>query len=357
MKGSVHNGILILVSCLMLSACRPSNDTNAPKNEGMKKHYTSIALHGGAGNLKKMNLTEAEEKEYLLALDQALAIGDSILLSGGTSQDAVVAVITFMEDCPLFNAGKGSVFNHEGINEMDAAIMHGASLKCGAVAGVRHVKNPIKAAWTVMQESEHILLTGQGAESFVQAHGVELVDSSYFFVAKRWEQWQEALKDDKTQLDHDGAKPKTSSLASPDVDQKFGTVGCVALDKYGNLCAGTSTGGLTNKKYGRIGDSPIIGAGTYANNASCAVSCTGKGEDFIRGNIASDISARVLYLHEDIELATKEVIQTKLKSLNGRGGCIAVDAFGNVAVEFTTSGMFRAFRDGSGRRAVQIYRQ
>lgn len=318
-------------------------------------HYTAIAIHGGAGNLKKMNLSPAEEAAYMASLDHALAVGDSILLNGGTSEQAVLAVIMLLEDDTLFNAGRGSVFNHEGINEMDAAIMDGQTLKSGAVTGLRTIKNPILAAKAVMDHSEHVLLSGQGAEEFALAQGIERVDSSYFFVQKRWDQLQEALKEDKVSLDHDG-KSKTATITKEKGNEgKYGTVGCVALDRYGNLCAGTSTGGLTNKKFGRIGDSPIIGAGTYANNQSCAVSCTGRGEEFIRGTIAADISARKLYLDETIQDATFHVIQKKLKELKGRGGCIAVDALGNVAMEFTTTGMFRAARDGQGRRTVSIY--
>lgn len=352
LKYALHKWCTLLLAA---GAVACSNSTDQSKQVMEKNSYTSIALHGGAGNLKKMKLSPEEEAEYLAAMDVALNLGDSILLNGGTSEEAVLKVIMYMEDCPLFNAGKGSVFNHNGVNEMDAAIMEGQSLKCGAVTGVRHIKNPIEAAWTVMHKSEHVLLSGLGAEEFAFQNGVQRVDSTYFFVQRRWDQLQEALKEDKVSLDHDGSK-KTSSTAFNKQDEgKYGTVGCVALDRYGNLCSGTSTGGLTNKKYGRIGDSPLIGAGTFANNQSCAVSCTGRGEEFIRGTIASDISARMMYLHESAQDATFQVVQKKLKALKGRGGCIVVDATGNVAIEYTTSGMFRAYRDAQGRRVIAIY--
>lgn len=352
MKKLIYAGI---ASWIIFGMASCTDASQQPTKTMDNKHYTAIAIHGGAGNLKKMNLSPEEEAAYMASLDHALAIGDSILLNGGTSEQAVLAVIMLLEDDSLFNAGRGSVFNHEGINEMDAAIMDGQSLKSGAVTGLRHIKNPIQAAWAVKQHSEHVLLSGAGAEEFAMAHGVERVDSTYFFVQKRWDQLQDALKEDKVSLDHDG-KTKTSSIKKEEGNEgKYGTVGCVALDRYGNLCAGTSTGGLTNKRYGRIGDSPIIGAGTYANNQSCAVSCTGRGEEFIRGTIASDISARIMYLSESTQEATFQVIQKKLKALKGRGGCIVVDAFGNVAMEYTTTGMFRAARDGQGRRTVSIY--
>jgi beta-aspartyl-peptidase (threonine type) len=337
-----------------MSACSGKESNEEPMT---KTPITAIAIHGGAGNLKKLNLTKDEEKAYKEALSSALSLGDSILLAGGSSEDAVIAVITFLEDSPLFNAGKGAVFSHDKKNELDAAIMLGKNLDCGAVTGLYRVKNPIRAAQMVMHKSEHILISGIGADQFAEEQGLEMVDPSYFFTTHRWEQLQEALKEDSISLDHDGDKQKpTAGLSNSWDDSKYGTVGCVALDQQGNLCAGTSTGGLTNKKHGRIGDTPLIGMGTYANNNSCAVSCTGRGEDFIRATVAYDLSARMMYLKEDLKEATRYVIQDKLKSIKGRGGCIAVDTLGKVSLEFTTTGMFRAYRDGKGDQKVEIYK-
>lgn len=318
------------------------------------KEKYAIAIHGGAGNLLKMNLTPEEQQAYISALDNALHVGSAILDSGGTALDAVQATIMVLEDCPLFNAGKGAVFTHEGRNEMDAAIMNGENAECGAVAGVRHIKNPIAAARAVMSHSEFILLHGQGAEEFAFAHGVQHADTAYFFTPHRWEQLQKAIDEDKTELDHSG-KAKASHKPSTDPDDKYGTVGCVALDKAGNLAAGTSTGGLTNKRYGRIGDSPLIGSGTYADNSTCAVSCTGKGEDFIRLNVAHDIASMIRYGGASLAIACDSVINGKLKSKKGRGGCIAIDRSGQIAMPFTTTGMFRGCMNSDGKKEIQIY--
>ena len=312
----------------------------------------AIAIHGGAGNLVKMNLTPQEQEAYKLVLDSALTAGDEILRAGGSAIDAVESAIKIMEDCPLFNAGRGSVYTHEGYNEMDAAIMDGSNLECGAVAGVRHIKNPISAARSVMEKSEFILLKSEGAEAFATEQGIEIADSSYFFTQHRWDQLQEAIEDDKTELDHSGKK----SASKPDHrEEKYGTVGCVALDKNGNLAAGTSTGGLTNKRYGRIGDSPLIGSGTYADNSTCAVSCTGKGEDFIRLNVAHDIASMIRYQNTTLQSACDSVIMGKLKSIKGRGGCIAIDNQGKIAMPFTTSGMFRGCIDAEGKKQILLY--
>ena len=313
----------------------------------------AIAIHGGAGNLVKMKLTPEEEESYKQALDAALAMGSSILANGGTSVEAVEAAITSLEDCPLFNAGKGAVFTHDGHNDLDAAIMNGANLECGAVAGVRRIKNPISLARKVMEESEFILLHSEGAEEFTKEQGIEWVDTSYFYTQHRWEQLQEAIEDDKTELDH-SEKKKASSDNKPR-EEKFGTVGCVALDVHGNIAAGTSTGGLTNKRYGRIGDSPLIGSGTYADNATCAVSCTGKGEDFIRLNVAHDIASMIRYAQIDLLSACDSVVMKKLKEIKGRGGCIAIDKQGNIAMPFTTTGMFRGSIDVNGQKKIALY--
>ena len=315
----------------------------------------AIAIHGGAGNLVKMKLTPEEEESYKQALDAALAMGSSILANGGTSVEAVEAAITSLEDCPLFNAGKGAVFTHDGHNDLDAAIMNGANLECGAVAGVRRIKNPISLARKVMEESEFILLHSEGAEEFAKEQGIEWVDTSYFYTQHRWEQLQEAIEDDKTELDH-SEKKKASSDNKPR-EEKFGTVGCVALDVHGNIAAGTSTGGLTNKRYGRIGDSPLIGSGTYADNATCAVSCTGKGEDFIRLNVAHDIASMIRYAQIDLLSACDSVVMKKLKEIKGRGGCIAIDKQGNIAMPFTTTGMFRGSIDVNGQKKIALYEE
>ena len=343
--------LLSLTLILLLCACQ-SQESNITKVENMKGKF-AIAIHGGAGNLVKMKLTPEEEESYKQAIDAALAAGSAILANGGTSIEAVEAAITSLEDCPLFNAGKGAVFTHDGHNDLDAAIMNGENLECGAVAGVRHIKNPIRLARRVMEKSEFILLQSEGAEEFAKEQGIEWVDTSYFFTQHRWDQLQEAIEDDKTELDH--SEKKKASIDSKPREEKFGTVGCVALDVHGNIAAGTSTGGLTNKRYGRIGDSPLIGSGTYADNSTCAVSCTGKGEDFIRLNVAHDIASMMRYAGADVLAACDSVVMKKLKDIKGRGGCIAMDCAGNIAMPFTTTGMFRGSIDVNGQKKIALY--
>lgn len=342
--------LLSLMLFAALTAC--NQPTPKTTQENMKGKY-AIAIHGGAGNLVKMNLSQEQQDEYIHALDSALLTGEAILKSGGSALDAVEATVRILEDSPLFNAGKGAVFTHDGTHELDAAIMDGSNGECGAVAAVQHIKNPISLARKVMEKSEFILLHGAGAEAFAQEHGIESADSAYFFTPHRWEQLQDAIEDDKTELDH-SEKKKASNDNAPR-EEKFGTVGCVALDKNGNLAAATSTGGLTNKRYGRIGDSPLIGSGTYANNASCAVSCTGKGEDFIRLNVAHEISAMMRHKNYDLQQACDTVIHGALKSVKGRGGCIAIDCQGHIAMPFTTSGMFRGSIDTAGQKTILLY--
>lgn len=315
----------------------------------------AIALHGGAGNVEKMNLTPEQQKQYLHVMDSALHVGYEFLKSGGTSVDAVEKVINILEDSPLFNAGKGSVFSHDGKNEMDAAIMDGKTMDAGALAGVTRIKNPISAAKLIMRKSNSIFLQGEGAESFVSEKGMTLVDPSYFFTQHRWDQLQEAIKkNDETQLDH--GNDEENKTSKKEQEGKYGTVGCVAIDQNGNLAAGTSTGGLVNKKYGRIGDSPIIGAGTYAENLVCAVSCTGRGEDFIKNVIAYDIAAQIKYADKSLYEAVSASIQSRLENSKGRGGCIAIDKNGDVIFNFTTTGMFRGSVDQSGKFFTAIYR-
>jgi beta-aspartyl-peptidase (threonine type) len=336
----------------VLSSC---NNEELPKKAEAMNEIDSIgipviAIHGGAGNLKKLKLAPEQEAEYNAVMKQALETGYALLKQGKSSTEAVVAVISILEDCPLFNAGKGAVFNHDGINELDAAIMDGKTLDCGAIAGVRKIKNPIQLAKLVMDSSKYVLLAGAGAEDFAKDNGVDFVDPSYFFTELRWNQLQEALEEKDMKLDHSGLKEE-----DPDAEKKFGTVGCVALDIYGNLAAGTSTGGLTNKEYGRVGDSPLIGAGTYANNNSCAVSCTGKGEDFIKLTIARDIASMVEYQGLSLDSAATSAI-SKVKEFGGRGGCIALNRKGDIAFAFSTTGMFRGSIDSKGVLKTEIYK-
>jgi len=319
----------------------------------------AIVIHGGAGTILKDSMSPELEKQYIAKLNEALKAGYDILAKGGISMDAVVASIKVMEDSPLFNAGKGSVFNHEGKNEMDASIMNGKNLKAGAVAGVHTIKNPIEGARAVMEKSEHVMLSGDGADKFAKEQGLQIEDPKYFYDEKRWKQLEQIKKQEKITLDHSSdttgwVHPKDAEFMH---DKKFGTVGCVALDKYGNLAAGTSTGGMTNKKWGRVGDSPIIGAGTYANNKTCAVSCTGHGEYFIRNVVAYDVSALMEYKGMTLEQATNEVVMKKLKSQGGEGGLIAIDAKGNIAMPFNTAGMYRAYMLKDGKSEVKIYKK
>jgi L-asparaginase / beta-aspartyl-peptidase len=299
-----------------------------------------LVIHGGAGSITASGLGVEKEKAYTEKLTHALKIGDSILQNNGTSLDAVEAAISFMEDCPLFNAGKGAVFTDDGKNELDASIMEGKDLKAGAVAGVRTIRNPIKAARKVMEKSPHVLLIGKGAEKFASEQGLRIEDTSYFFDPERWNQYQE--------------NKKKENKEKPNKEIK-GTVGAVALDKYGNLAAGTSTGGMSNKKWGRVGDSPIIGAGTYANNNTCAVSCTGWGEYYIRSVAAYDVSARMEYGHQRLSDAAAAVIE-KIGRMGGDGGMIAIDKEGNFTMPFNSSGMFRGYIKSDGEIKVMMYK-
>lgn len=314
-----------------------------------------LVLHGGAGTILKKNMSDAAEKKYREALTEALLSGYKLMQNGASGLDAVVAAIKVMEDSPLFNAGKGAVFTNNGKNELDASIMDGATLAAGAVAGVTTIKNPITGARAVMEKSGHVMLSGQGADDFAKAQGLETVDPSYFYTEGRWKALQRLLKKDsaKTELDHDEKKTSFVPTAKSN-DEKFGTVGAVALDKKGNLAAGTSTGGMTNKKYGRVGDSPIIGAGTYANQ-QVAVSCTGWGEFYIRTVAAYDVAAQMEYRKISIEKATQQVID-KIGKLGGNGGMVALDKNGKMAMPFNTEGMFRAAITEEGKVSVWFYR-
>jgi beta-aspartyl-peptidase (threonine type) len=318
-----------------------------------------LVVHGGAGTITRGSMSAETEQQYRAGLEQALRAGHAVLAKRGTSLDAVEATIRVLEDNPLFNAGKGAVFTHEGRNEMDAAIMDGRTLKAGAVAGVTVIRNPITAARAVMEKSPHVMMSGRGAELFATKMGLDIVDPSYFWTERRWKQLQQELVKEQQSL-HPSA-PHAGKLETPadpheTEPKKFGTVGCVALDVNGNLAAGTSTGGMTDKQYGRIGDSPIIGAGTYADNDSVAVSGTGHGEFFIRYTVAHEIAALVKYKGMSVRDAADQVINKTLKNVGGEGGVIALDAKGNFAMPFNSEGMYRGWIGADGEPHVLIYR-
>lgn len=312
----------------------------------------TLVIHGGAGNITPAMMNKEQENEYQNGLKLALDTGYEILEKGGTSGDAVIAAIVELENNPIFNAGKGSVFTKKGLHEMDAAIMDGKTLAAGAVAGVRNIKNPIKLASEVMLHSGHVFLSGQGAGEFALSRGVEFATDDYFFNKQRYEQWVKIRDSDFTQLDHEGDNLKPATQGT---DYKFGTVGAVACDSQGNLAAGTSTGGMTNKRFGRIGDSPVIGSGTYANNNTCAVSCTGHGEFFLRAVVAHDISSLIEYKGLSLEAACHTVIKEKLLQMGGEGGIISVNARGEHCFSFNSSGMYRAVKNSDGLLEIAFY--
>ncbi len=320
-----------------------------------KQNEFAIIIHGGAGTILKKNLSDEKEKAYKVKLEQAIRTGYSILKDGGTSQEAVVKTIQVMEESPLFNAGKGAVFTHEETNELDASFMDGNTLNAGAVAGVMNVKSPIELAVKIMTDSDHVMLSGKGASMFAKEKGLEIVAPSYFYTERRFNSLQNIKNKEKIELDHDDKK---AAFYDSDIkNSKFGTVGCVALDKNGNIAAGTSTGGMTNKRWGRIGDAPIIGSGTYANNKTCGVSSTGWGEYFIRSQVAYDISAQMEYQQKTLKEATADVIHNKLTKLGGTGGVVALDKNGNMSFEFNTAGMYRASMNDQGELTVKIYKE
>jgi beta-aspartyl-peptidase (threonine type) len=305
----------------------------------------SLAIHGGAGTLLRGQMTPAKELEYTTALQQALDAGHDILSKAGSALDAVEAAVRVLEDCPLFNAGRGSVFTAEGTHQMDAAIMEGHTRNAGAVSLITGIRNPIALARDVMEKSNHVFLAGDGAMHFAKTLGYTLEEPSYFHNDLRHKQWLDLRDSEAFQLDHSDKK-----------DSKFGTVGAVACDVHGNLAAATSTGGMTNKKWGRVGDSPMIGAGTYANNATCAISCTGSGEFFIRGVVAYDVSCLMEYRGLSLADAASDVIDHRVLQLGGDGGLIAVDAEGNIAMPFNTEGMYRGFVTSVGQTGIAIYK-
>lgn len=309
----------------------------------------AIAIHGGAGTILKSTMTPEKEVAYTEALRDAIVAGENILKEGGTSLVAVEMAIRSLENNPLFNAGKGAVFTNKGKNEMDASIMNGKDLMAGSVAGVTNIVNPISLAKAVMEKSDHVFLTGLGALEFAEKVGAETAGDDYFFVQMRHEQLQQAKESDGVFLDHTVDKFENG-------EKKFGTVGCVALDIHGNIAAGTSTGGMTNKKYGRVGDSSVIGAGTYANNNTCAISCTGHGEFFIRSVVAYDISCLMEYKELSLKEACDIVVMDKLVKIGGEGGLIAIDKEGNIELPFNSEGMYRAKKSSDSEIFIGIYK-
>lgn len=303
-----------------------------------------LAIHGGAGTLVKGMMTPEKEADYKKALQNAVDKGFEVLQAKGSAVSAVQVAVMVLEDSPLFNAGKGSVFTAEGTHEMDAAIMDGSTLNAGAVSLVTGIRNPVSLARDVMEKSGHVFLAGEGALQFAKKMGYKLEDPSYFYDEFRYNQWQEIRNSDSFQLDHSSPK-----------DPKFGTVGAVACDAAGNIAAATSTGGMTNKQYGRVGDSPMIGSGTYANNRTCAISCTGSGEFFIRGVIAYDVACLVEYKGMSLEEAASLVVHNRLLKLGGDGGLIAIDSSATITMPFNTEGMYRAYRTSANRKGVSIY--
>lgn len=332
------NRLAILVAALVIAL---SAAAETPRGKIM------LVIHGGAGTITRASMSAELETQYREVLAAALRKGHAVLAGGGSSLDAVEATVRVMEDSPLFNAGKGAVFTHDGRNELDASIMDGKTLRAGAVGAVSIVRNPITAARAVMEKSKHVMLIGRGAELFATQQGLEIVDPSYFWTERRWKALQNELLKEQ--------QPK-AAVDAPD-EKKFGTVGAVALDRNGNLAAGTSTGGMTNKQFGRVGDTPIIGAGNYADNASCAVSGTGHGEFFIRYNVAYDIAALMKYRGLTVQQAADEVIHKKLAPVKGEGGVIALDAKGNFAMPFNSEGMYRGWIGEDGEAHVAIYKE
>lgn len=312
----------------------------------------TLCIHGGAGNITPAMMTPEQEAAYHQGLSEALAAGYAVLESGGSAMDSVTRAIVSLENNPLFNAGRGSVFTKKGLHEMDAALMDGSNLAAGAVAGVRNIKNPILLAREVMLHSGHVFLSGSGAGEFALNQKLEFVADDYYFNKERYDQWIAIRDSDFYQLDH---KDDNLKGAAPNPDYKFGTVGAVACDASGNLAAGTSTGGMTNKRFGRIGDSPVVGSGTYANNATCAISCTGHGEYFLRAVVAYDVSCLIEYKGFTLQQACDEVIKNKLVAMGGEGGLIAVNAAGDHQFCFNSAGMYRAVRSSSGLSEVAWY--
>jgi beta-aspartyl-peptidase (threonine type) len=377
--GGLLAATVVLLSMLLAMTVTPAiaqesvRDAPAPENAPADAPI-AIVVHGGAGTILPENMTDEKEADIRAALREALETGYGVLESGGSSTDAVVETLVILEDSPLFNAGRGAVFTHEGTVEHDASIMHGGTRNAGALTGVSTVRNPIRLARAILDHSRHVMMSGEGAEAFARSQGFEAVENSFFYTERRREQLREALSRDTTELDEpdrvqdgetrgeDGAESDgpTGSAEErgegPDAS-KFGTVGAVALDRTGTITAGTSTGGMTNKRWGRVGDSPIIGAGTYAHNETCGVSATGHGEYFIRGAVAHDIAARMRYGGASLEEAARTVVMNELPSIGegGSGGVIALDAEGNIAMPFNTPGMYRGYVDADGNVVIKLF--
>lgn len=317
--------------------------------------YT-LVIHGGAGTILKEDMTEELELAYRKGLDDALNEGYRLLEQGKPAVEAILAAIISLEDNILFNAGKGSVFGKDGSQEMDASIMEGKNLMAGAVAAVKNVRNPVELAYTIMNKSQHVMLNGNGAMEFAKEYGLRIENDEYFYSQFRHDQWKQMQGSDQAVLDHNVVVKDSSFVKTPEDEKKFGTVGAAAVDIHGNVAAATSTGGMTNKQYGRIGDSPIIGAGTYANNKTCAISCTGHGEPFIRAVTAYDVSCLMEYKGLSLEEAMNIVVHDKLMKIDGEGGMIGVDAKGNAAMVFNSEGMYRGMRKSDGANEVSIYK-
>ena len=346
--------LLVLISLLFIEKA-------ISQQTGTQKSKFVLVVHGGAGTIRKSQMTAEREKAYTESLKEALGAGSAILKKGGSALDAVEASVRILEDNPLFNAGKGAVFTNDGTNELDASIMNGKTLEAGAVAGVKTIKNPVSAARAVMEKSPHVMMTGAGADQFAREQGLEIVDPSYFYTEDRWKSLQREkredsllqLKQDSLKRDHSFDEPVSDSQARA---RKYGTVGAVALDQHGNLAAATSTGGMTNKKFGRVGDSPIIGAGTYASNKTVAISGTGWGEYFIRLVIAKTVSDMMEFGKMKLNAAADEMIMKRLPAMGGDGGLIAVDKDGNIAMPFCSEGMYRGYIKESDTPVIKIYK-
>jgi beta-aspartyl-peptidase (threonine type) len=349
---------LLVISFFVLPVCVPAQKgafAEIKQLQGPQNPRLGFIIHGGAGVIKRGSLTPEKEKAYRAKLEEALLAGYKALQDGKSSLDAVEIAIRMLEDSPLFNAGKGAVFTADGKNELDASIMDGKTLAAGAVAGLHHVKNPITLARAVMEKSPHVMMIGDGAEKFAKTQNIELVDEKYFWTQERWDALQKILNQEKEKAKQPNPKKVGQSSYAEEPYNKFGTVGAVALDKDGNLAAGTSTGGMTNKKFGRVGDAPIIGAGTYANGM-CGVSATGWGEFFIRLSVARDICALTEYRLLPVQQAADAVIKQKLQKLGGDGGVIVMDKFGNMGISFNSEGMYRGYIDSTGKPVVDIYK-
>ena len=356
MKKIVKSLSLVLLCNLLLISCVEKSQTSQETKDKEENKYVMV-IHGGAGTIEKALMTAEKEKAYTEALTAALQAGYDMIKEGKPSLDAVQASINIMENSPLFNAGKGAVFTHDGKNEMDASVMDGKTLMAGAVAGVTNIKNPINAARAVMEKSEHVMMVGNGAELFAAANGCDTVSPDYFFTQERYDQLQRTIAEsEKGRAAYNNFDPRDSKISGvSESDKKFGTVGAVALDKNGNLAAGTSTGGMTNKKYGRVGDAPIIGAGTYCNNLTAGISSTGWGEFYIREVAAHRLSSLMELKGLSVQDAAKQVIE-EIGKMGGDGGIIALDKSGRVAMEFNTSGMYRGTVDENGKISIEIYK-